>query len=899
MRRLWAYILLAFTSLVLVGVGFSPLVKQVDQANSNIDYQSGREIVFHVESKDESKELSQKQLVELSEMMAERLKNQNVTRYEINIQGDDKIAVTLSLNKESKYTNVVQYIQFDGSFALTNSAGNYALANEFLVDGGKAALESYNNYPCITLPVNTENETYKEVLEGAKGDGAKPETTGEGDEAVSTYYLYLWYGFEEKLITEDTDYSSDDHIIMKFRVSDGDEDQYFPKTDNKLYSVLNLDADGNGSVSTSEREEAFDTAHFYVNLLNASKLEVSEENGQKLDVVIKAIGTNYVDAWAEQMIGKGATSYVAFTPTLIAMLCAIVLVSSLLVYFFRVGSVGVIVSTIVSLFAGLASMVLLSAEFSLISIFGFIALAIASLASGVLLLNKIKEEAYRGRTLKKANAEASKKALLPTLDIHVVLIIIGVFSYILGGAAMRTFAAITVLGGVASLILSVLGLKLLLWLATNATCLQGKYAAFGIDPEKVPDLISEEKPAYFGPYAEMDLTKNKVKVGIGGGIVLVASAIAMILFGTLTGSIFSEKKNTYNDRVYFETTMSETSQINNSTITSILSKTYVYEDKDKDNIPSEEEKAKAFTLESLGIERIDSEGKKYVITDEYDEEITHYVHVVFLKGTVKKGLKAYYDVNGDGSEIISDTGDTVNDVNSILSAAIRDKNVLEDVATISLKTVSVSVTGQPNILYIAMSALVGVGVSGLYLLLRYRLSRGIIATALAAATGVVALELLSLLRFLPLVGGYAAVVAPVAALFSFAISIFFMSKERELISEDKVKDKSLEARKELSVKATSYSYSVVTVFASVSIFVMISFFGMGSSFSALACAGLILTMLIALVVNPIVIAPLSNLLYGIFSRVNIKKPTKKKAKVRKATNKSAEPEEAIFIGIND
>ena len=58
MRRLWAYILLALTSLILVGVGFVPLMRNT---NANIDYQSGREILFHVESKDgEGNELSQK-----------------------------------------------------------------------------------------------------------------------------------------------------------------------------------------------------------------------------------------------------------------------------------------------------------------------------------------------------------------------------------------------------------------------------------------------------------------------------------------------------------------------------------------------------------------------------------------------------------------------------------------------------------------------------------------------------------------------------------------------------------------------------------------------------------------------------------------------------------------------
>ena len=93
MRRLWAYILLAFTSLVLVGVCFTPVLKN---ANSNIDYQSGREITFHIESKDEGVEVTEEKLAEVADIMKERLANQNVTRYEIATEGTDKISITLS-----------------------------------------------------------------------------------------------------------------------------------------------------------------------------------------------------------------------------------------------------------------------------------------------------------------------------------------------------------------------------------------------------------------------------------------------------------------------------------------------------------------------------------------------------------------------------------------------------------------------------------------------------------------------------------------------------------------------------------------------------------------------------------------------------------------------------------
>ena len=887
MRRLWAYILLAFTSLVLVGVCFTPVLKN---ANSNIDYQSGREITFHIESKDEGVEVTEEKLAEVADIMKERLANQNVTRYEIATEGTDKISITLSQDYDRLYSNIIQYMEFDGSFALTNSAGDFALADEFLLADGKATLETYNNYPCITLPVNIESEEYKKVFEAAKGEDAKAEqiSTGQEDETIDAYYMYLWYGFKEEYISPDTDYASDEHIIIKFRIQDtGDgASQYFPDTDNRLFSIVNLDANGDGTATYAEKKNAYDTANFYINLLNASKL----------DVEVKNIGSKYVPAWVEQTIGLGNTSYAALTPTLIATLCAIVLVSILLIYFFRLGAISVVVTTIGSAFGGLGAMVLLTAEYTTISLFAFIAVAMASLISGIIYLTKLKDEAYRGRSLKKANSEAGKKALLPIVDVNVVLILLGVFGYLIGGAAMRTFAAITVLGGIFSIILNTLALRGMMWLATNATSLQGKYGAFGIDGEKVPDLINEEKPSYFGPYADKDLTKAKFKVGIGGAVVLVATIVAMVVFGALKGNIYAEPSKTNNSKVYFETTLHETSEITDPKVKDILSKTYVYSG-DGDATLTEEERASAKSIASFGINSVDSEDRKYTVTVG-DDEIVHYLTIVTLNGSIDENLHAYYEDTEAGILFLEDDGDA-NYVSNLINNAIGTHSLLESVSVVSLKTVKVNTIGQPDALRIALSALAGLGAAALYILLRYRLSRGLVATVLAAGAGTVSIGLLSLIH-LPVIGGYTVVIAPLAILYSLSLSILFMNKERELITEDKNKDNSPENRKAIAIRAVSLSYVAVTITAVICTFIAINFFGFGPNSTALSFIALVITMLLTMVVNPIVIAPISSWLYGLFSKITVRKPSakKKKAKAHKV-NKSAEPEEAIFIGIND
>ncbi|MCR5184957.1 MAG: hypothetical protein K6C32_02625 [Bacilli bacterium] len=884
MRRLWAYILLAVTSLVLVGVSFAPMISK---ANSNMDYQPGRELIFRVYEKegDGSEALTKDGLENVASIMEERLENQGVSRYQVNIEGEDTITVTLSQDYESNYNNIVSYMEFDGSFGLTNSAGDFALADEFLTDD-KAFIDSINSYPCIVLPVNVENDQYKNVFSRAKSEDAKAETVSTDDDGneETAYFLYLWYGFdEEEYQKPDVDYN-DEKILMKIRVQDDEADQYFGSSDNQLYSIINLDANEDGTATFTEKKQAYDRANFFVNLLNASELDYN----------VKLVGSNYVDSWIEDLIYRGDVAMVNLSATLMALISAIILVSLILVYFYKLGAISVIVTSIVSVFAGLCAMVLLTAEYNTIAIFGFVAVALASIASGVIYLNKIKDEAYRGRSLKKANLEGGKKALLPVADVNVVLIIVGVFCYILGGSALRSFAAVTVLGGIASLLLNTLGLKILLWLATNATCVVGKYHLFGIEDEKVPDLLSEDKQVYNGPYAEVDLTKTKKKMSIFGGILFVASLVCMIVFASLNnGAIYSQIQNGQTSKVYFETTAVESSSLDESAIRDILGKTFTFVDSNDNGVLDTNEKSTCLGGEN--IVSIDNKDKTYTVTVD-DEDKVYNVFIVNLKSYISPEAKACYKVSD--TEIIYQGDNSLTDVNSILSFAISEKDILEHDATISLKTVRTYSVSEPKVLPIILASLVGVLVSGLYLILRYRLSRGLAATALALAAGTIAMGFLSMIHIQTT--SVAAILAPMTILVAFIAAIMFMNRERELIIDDRSRDNSLEKRKELSIKATSYAYTSVYTFIFAAALIGISFFGFGSKATALPYMGLCLLLLLVVVIIPPVFMPLANALYALTSKIKVGRPNKKKkAKKAHKVNKSAEPEEAIFIGIND
>ena len=157
---------------------------------------------------------------------------------------------------------------------------------------------------------------------------------------------------------------------------------------------------GDGSEVTAEAlKTAYENARYYVNLLNAGKMNYH----------VSFLFSETADMWVEDLFSLGSHLSLAWSRTFIATLCAVVVVSLLLVYFYRLGALSVATTSIVSTFFGLFFIVIFGAEFSIAGVVGLLSLALTSIISGIIYLNKFKDECYRGRSIKKANAEAAKK----------------------------------------------------------------------------------------------------------------------------------------------------------------------------------------------------------------------------------------------------------------------------------------------------------------------------------------------------------------------------------------------------------------------------------------------------------------------------------------------------------
>ncbi len=898
MRRLWSHIVLAATSLLMVGGTFASVVTRTQ---SNIEFSSlgGKELVFRINGKDDDKNIDynytfsdREAVTEIAGIMESRLKTANITRYQVETQGYDTIKVTFVGDSDREYNIIQNYLTFDATLALSNSKDNVAYAEEFLTTGKKAYLEITSGYPQIIIPIDSENERFKAVYEEAKkmaedGEGEvvdehdEEEEEGEEHDHQTHAYLYLWYNYVKEYYSY-SKMQEDENIKNKVLMTFDSADPFSDESHTALRAVVApSDASKDGTVSAESLKLAYQNARYYVNLLNAESLNyyVTFLFSQRADVMVE----NLLDH-------SGEIETLAWSRTFIATICAVVVVSLLLVYFYRLGALSIATTSIVATFFGLLFIVTLGAEFNIAGIIGLASLALTSVISGIIYLNKFKEECYRGRSLKKANAEGAKKAILPVVDVHVVLVALGVACYLLGGAIMKSFAVSAILGGLVSLVLNLVGLRGLMWLVTNEQGLNNRYDLFDISKDQVPNALEEEKQKYYGANADKDYTKHKKPIAIAALVLFVASIAGLITFGAMNkGAVYGTTSPYNNSEVYIEYT-SETSDIS-----ALKNQTKGELDKILEDAKIGESKLSTYATivepltEVASREEQTNSGMNTVYYSYYLLDFN-----MPLENRNSKGeIESYKVITYNGVDTPADEFFDREELNT-LGLALNIK------VNVSLKdTVRVN-ADQPDFASLILATSVATAIASVYLLLRYRLSRGLASLIITVLTVGISAGIFSLLHFLP-VTSYVSVALPFIALFTFAIGIIYMNKEREMVLEDRTRDNSVENRNNMMKRAIAISSTPMVISFIIALYLGVNFFGFMPANVSWIFLLVILGVSLGIALVLTLFGPCAQVFFKLFSKVNISRPKlNKKKKARPVrVKKSAEPEEAIFIGIND
>lgn len=855
MRRLLGYLLLTITSFLLITFN---LLSVLGGLNANLEFSSGREMVFRIADKATDDTLFSDDTIarDVAETMIARLENALVTKYDVWVEGNNQIRVRVSESTETKYSRLATYLAFDAEFTLSTKT-EVSATDEQMFDGQVARIEYRGQTPFVVIPVS--DPTYlKEVLvteaEGSNpGQDAGGQGAGDGE-------LLLWAGKTEEDNYEDSldDAAMREKIILRFTTSsmwwDAEaQDELATAISPSKFGSPNANNVFEPAAVTLANEEAI----YYRNLFNASSLPVN----------VELLFSTPVQPTIEAILNLDEILTLSWSQTLIASILAFVIFAGLAIYVYKVSSFGFLATSSLSLLASAIAFVWLKLEFTSAVLLGAVVISALGILTSLVYLTLFRREVYAGRSLRKAHIEANGEMLPLVLDMTIVVLIFGLFAYLFGGNLVQNFAVFIMIGAVSNLLIVYLGNQVLYGLLTQDAWVQKNLSAIALKAKLIPNTTNDEKPVYFGRFSARDFTsKGKLLSPIAfslAGLALIAS----VTLGVLNVPIVSPSLPSEPTRLYVEvkdfSQFDTTADVEEKILTNILvdDEPLVYE-------------------ETIAVHELTR------VEDEINVDYRIYVVTILTDIATTEAFRFAED------DFLTD------DMNILLEHIVYAYYEDEQVSVINFVNVS-AITNQPTVTEIALGTLLALAFVGVYLLLRLSVAKAFAIVTLSGTISLLTLGFFMATR-IPVLSTMTLALLPVALFTVLFALIIFAESQRQL---SMVKDRSMTVDDViLSLrKSTSLSATMIFVPLGVFVYVGLAFFGVGPTpLQGLFAAILIGSLLVGLLVTSLVPNTYKPF-YRLFKGFNVWLLRPRKATSRRVveTARSSEPQEATYIGIND
>lgn len=886
MRRFIAYLLMALAMLTGIGIAFNPLFSKL---NAGREFTNSYEVVYTLEENDTFKPINE--IEKVAAEMRSRLDKFAVEDYSVKTQGEDTISVSFAA-EESEYNYIVNYLKFSGGTDKFSLIGedDTAFAQNIFTDCVAYIEKIQDTIPCVVIPVSDKNQIeqlIKTIDETGKDDGTEkssrvfPMADGEDESEESKPNIFLVHDWDSgdsyELIQKDP------HVAEKLMMSFSTSSIWKNDDHNELQFVVGT-MNSENQYDLTALKSANIRARYLMNTFNASDYKV---NVKALYVNESAGGVVYnyntVKATHESLLSFSNDVNVAMSVTLISTLIAIAIVSLLVAVFFRISAVAVVCNTLGSAFLTYLLFITMGGLFNIPAFIGGILLTVTSLFGQIFYLNKFKDEVYKGRTIRKANQEAAKKSTIIHIDAAVITAFAGLMLYVIGGEAIKPMGIVLFFGSIIVLLMNLIIFRFMMYLVTNTTLFANKYNLFGIEEKNVPSILEDKKEEAVAPYEKVNFTKHSKIYGIIVIALSIAAVVGISVFGAIKGSPLNVENVTKDYSALYVSIKSDNSVIvDEQTFNDRVLKFIQIDGK---NI-SIDNKAISYQKVSL----FDSE------TQEVEIEPTH-VFRANLNGVVSpKEVKYTLDYTSEDPvyEVAADG----------LEEAIE--NVIMDVENISLvdkisvsNKVSHETVTTPSQTRIAVAAIILIAGASIYMMFRFRISRGLAALVVAASSSLIAYGVLALTRLATT--PVAAIAMPVVGLTALLLSSYYFLKEKEMIKDSK-EDLTLEARSSLMKKAVALAATSTIILSVLVVYLTINYFGFGLANLSYMFADILLGDVVAIASVLIILGPLSMLFEKLLKKIRLPKFARKEKKQRIKLHeqpKTSEPEERIYIGIND
>lgn len=879
MRRLIGYIAASVSMLLAVGVAATPVITSLSTGREYTDSRNYREIVFNVEENATNGDNKNRASV-VADEMRQRLSNYNVEDYSIKVQGEDKVAVSLNMDKK-EFNYTAKYLCFSGeSFAFVSSTkSDSSIKNEhklFNPEDVKIEYQGDAKVPVIIIPLTSEGITDLKALLSE----FEPTSENTDEENEPNDVIYLWANLDEEngesLDSLEYDPIARDKVLMAF----GKDSIWNPNSDEEetelYYMCAEAKADNENELDISGLKDFNDRALYLQNMLKANEydFEIScpsalvnktpDADKFSVDYYTKA---RVLNASAEKLFGLDADSIINVkSKTFVASVVAVVIISLLLVIFYRLSALAMISTTIATLFITLISFMKMGVLFNVPAVIGLLTLSASILFGQIIYGSKLKDEIYKGRTIKKANQEAAKKSNLLITDASVITAFSGLMMYAIGDSALKPVGVALFFGSIFALLMNLLVFKFLMYLLTNSTNVQNKYYLFNIEKNNIPNLMStEDKVSHESPYEKVDFTKKKKLLSIIFGGLSVVALASIIVFAAISPT---------------HSPLNVTEAVKETTVC------YVSIDvTDNDNPVIKDGDVESFRNYAL---------KDVDLTVEDKDIDMQKISVYSKDGEVEKTTETYF-VSLQNVVLGEEEADEIETaiVNNINEFMANDNN------TVSIRT-SNELIYTPSQGLVALATGLSIVGAAIYIAFRFRPSKGLAVFVTSTASTMIGYGIIVGLHFIGTTA-LTSVAMPLIAVTSLLGSLFYLSTEKAMKKEyhDVLDEK---ARNEIMIKALGKSAAPMMLFMLCNVYIAINFFGFGLQSTVVLFGSVLIGEAVSILALLSLVGPLSELIGKGLAKVKLPKlPFLNKGNKSKVTQvkKTSEPEETIFIGIND
>ena len=470
MRRLLSFFSMVFTILAVL---FFTL-PSIKNPNLGIEFKGGYEVVYEISEKDDA-ELPA--LEDIADVIAQRIDIAGVKNPQVSVENtpgssdSSRIRVCVSSKDTNELAEVLTLIESDTEITFTDDEGNFLMDGTVLKETDGAILSYEDGVPIVLLNI------------------ADTKTFGEKTGSIAGKNMIAWIGYEGP--NEETGYIGDFAAYS----GQGTQEEYASAAKKII-----VNAGVNESITS---ETAKITGSF------------TAQEASQIGKLLSAGNMNFEITRTDVMKVDGAFGAEAFNKSLIAGLVGLLAIIVMMICIYKISGV---ISSITLLFYTAAILVvfnMIGGEYGPDTIAAIVIGLGMAVDACIILFERFTDELYKGRSVKAAYEESTKKSLSSILDSNITTIIAACALYFFGKRSVKGFATMLLITTVFNVVIMLLVTRLLMFLLIKSGKLDDKKHLLGVDVKKIPDINKGEVQTYFGRFNKVNFVKYSKKVLIG------------------------------------------------------------------------------------------------------------------------------------------------------------------------------------------------------------------------------------------------------------------------------------------------------------------------------------------------------------------------------------------------